>query len=224
MYARKVDDRELTFTVSGMLWKRSLVMEDEETESHWSHLLGRAMAGKLKGKRLKMIPSVMTDWKSWRAQHPKTDVLDMERTTTRFVTEVQKRPKAYTVGLRLDGTITDYTFDALRQEPVINATTKKTPYLVAYDIPSATPRVFERKVKGKTLTFERVGGRLKESRLKDRETGSIWDPVTGECTSGELSGAQLKMVACVPSFTRAWRTFYPRSETYSSEDNTTENE
>ena len=40
MYAREAKGQTLTFQVSGMLWKRSLVMRDIETGSLWSHLLG----------------------------------------------------------------------------------------------------------------------------------------------------------------------------------------
>ena len=40
-----------------MLWNRSLVMYDVETKSNWSHILGRAMDGEMKGTRLEMLPS-----------------------------------------------------------------------------------------------------------------------------------------------------------------------
>ena len=52
MYVRQVNDLTLTFRVSGKLWNRSLIMSDVETRTEWSHLLGRAMAGKLKLPRV----------------------------------------------------------------------------------------------------------------------------------------------------------------------------
>ena len=56
MYASQVEEQTLTFAVSGMLWKRSLVMVDSETKTLWSHLLGKAMRGKLNFiKGLKVI-------------------------------------------------------------------------------------------------------------------------------------------------------------------------
>ena len=72
MYARTVDSKTLTLTVSGMLWNRSLVMQDKETGSLWSHLLGRAMRGDLQGQRLDRLPGLMTDWKTWRELYPQT--------------------------------------------------------------------------------------------------------------------------------------------------------
>ena len=59
-------------------------MYDKETETHWSHILGEAMEGKLLGKKLEVLPSVMTDWKTWSKKHPDSKVLWMSRTSRRF--------------------------------------------------------------------------------------------------------------------------------------------
>jgi hypothetical protein len=75
VYARRVDSRDLTFIVSGMLWRDSLVMMDRETETLWSHVTGEALRGPLAGKRLEPIPVVQTTWQRWRAAHPETLVL-----------------------------------------------------------------------------------------------------------------------------------------------------
>ena len=48
---------------NGMLWNRSLVMYDRETESSWSHILGEAMDGKMKGATLDHVPS--DRWTLW---------------------------------------------------------------------------------------------------------------------------------------------------------------
>ena len=47
MYDREVEDKELTFGVSGKLIRNVLVMYDRETESYWSQLLGEAVDGEL---------------------------------------------------------------------------------------------------------------------------------------------------------------------------------
>jgi len=75
VYARRVDGRDLTFIVSGMLWRDSLVMMDRETETLWSHVTGEALRGPLAGKRLEAIPVVQTTWDRWRTAHPGTSVL-----------------------------------------------------------------------------------------------------------------------------------------------------
>ena len=43
-----MNGKELTFMVSGMLWRDSLVMQDRETETLWSHVTGEAIRGPLK--------------------------------------------------------------------------------------------------------------------------------------------------------------------------------
>jgi hypothetical protein len=70
VYDRTVNEKLLTLCVSGQLWNRSLVMLDIETRSLWSHILGEAMAGELKGQLLKPIPSDMVTWAAWKRDHP----------------------------------------------------------------------------------------------------------------------------------------------------------
>ncbi|MGK0185470.1 MAG: hypothetical protein ACI9R3_001248 [Verrucomicrobiales bacterium] len=209
MYVRKADKRELTLTVSGLLWRRSLVMEDEETSSQWSHLMGRAMDGELKGTQLAVIPSEMTDWKTWKLNYPGTDVLDMSRTTKAFVTEMQKQRGVYTLGLRMGGDVSDFPFDILKRKRAISTKVGDHPVLVTYDAASATARAFDRKLKGQVLEFE-----MKESVLLDKASGSVWNPSTGACTRGTHKGERLAMLPGIPSFVKAWRIFYPGSETY----------
>ena len=68
-------------------------MYDRETDSLWSHLLGEAMKGPLKGSELKQIPSVMTDWKTWRTQHPESTVLWLSRTSHEYRREFYQQPE-----------------------------------------------------------------------------------------------------------------------------------
>ena len=75
VYARTHDDSTLTFIVSGKLWRNSMIMQDVETGSLWSHVTGEAMEGPLSGASLAMIPSVQTTWSEWVAAHPDTRVL-----------------------------------------------------------------------------------------------------------------------------------------------------
>ena len=87
------------FCVSGMLWNRSLVLKDLETGTLWSHILGEAMRGELKGERLEVLPAVITPWSDWRKEHPKTTVLSLRRTSREFITEFQKHPGRFVLGV-----------------------------------------------------------------------------------------------------------------------------
>jgi hypothetical protein len=75
VHARRVGDREPSFIVSGKLWRNSLIMQDRETGSLWSHITGECLDGELAGTQLEMIPMVQTTWKEWVAAHPETRVL-----------------------------------------------------------------------------------------------------------------------------------------------------
>lgn len=210
MYAATVRARPLTFQVSGMLWNRSLVMRDKETGSLWSHILGESMRGDLKGEKLKLIPSVITDWRSWKADHPETTVLALDRTARQFRTEFQQRPDTFVLGLAVRGKTKAYAFDILKNHPVLNDTFADLPVLITFDRKSTGARMFNRALGDQTLTF--LAG--KEGALSDKETNSTWNPATGRCTKGKLKGKELTPIPAIISFRKAWNTFHPDSEVY----------
>jgi hypothetical protein len=55
VYDRRIDDRTLTFGVSGKLADDDLVLYDRETETEWKQSLGRAIAGQLEGRELDLL-------------------------------------------------------------------------------------------------------------------------------------------------------------------------
>jgi len=124
VYVAVVDGQRLNFAVSGMLWKRSLIMRDDETNSLWSHIMGKCMKGDLKGTELKVIPSLMTDWKSWKTSHPKSSAVILSRTSKQFDNEVYKNRANFLVGLRSSKASKAWRFDQLAKQPVVNDTWK----------------------------------------------------------------------------------------------------
>ena len=71
----RVNGRELTFGVSGLLYNSDVLLYDRQTNSLWSQLLAQAISGPLKGSRLAMLPLTQTTWADWRRLHPGTVVL-----------------------------------------------------------------------------------------------------------------------------------------------------
>jgi hypothetical protein len=185
VYARKVQGKELTFAVSGKLWNRSLVMVDNQTDSLWSHLLGKSMEGELKGTQLETLPGVIMTWKAWKEAHPKTSVLKMSRTADEFVKAFHESPGRFVLGVRSETAAKAYSFESLKAERVINDVFEKGPIIVLYDPEGTGGRVFSRSLDGKTLTF-----RLAKDRIIDGETKSIWD-LQGKCMEGPLKGKSL---------------------------------
>lgn len=190
-----------------MLWNRSLIMEDIETESHWSHLLGKAMAGKLKGETLDSIPSDMMTWKAWKKLHPKTDVLNMSRTHRNYTKEFYRNPSAFALGFVLDDQAYHATFAMLKEQPILNIEMKEQPLLLTFDADSTAARLFSRKVGKQVLTFKSQ----KAGTMRDKETASIWNATTGQALSGKLKDQLLTAMVGIPTFTKAWTKFHPAS-------------
>lgn len=207
MYAREVEGKKLTLGVSGMLWNRSLVMYDQETNSLWSHILGEAMQGPLRGKRLQQLPSVMTDWDTWRKQHPDGSVAMLTRTSREFTRAFYTRPDRFVLGVVLEDKVKAWGLDLLARNPAVNDKVGQTPVLAAFDRASVTARLFDRRLEDRVLNFK-----VEKDRLVDQETGSTWDPVSGRARSGPLEGKSLKALPGIMSFRDAWLGFHPRSE------------
>ncbi len=74
-FSRNVDDQELTFGVSGLLYQSDVLMYDHQTESLWSQILRKAVTGELLGHRLRPIIVEHTTWGAWKRTHPDTLVL-----------------------------------------------------------------------------------------------------------------------------------------------------
>ncbi|MCZ6464282.1 MAG: DUF3179 domain-containing protein [Proteobacteria bacterium] len=74
-YRRTLDDRVLTFGVSGLIYKANFLLYDRETESLWSQFRGQALSGPLSGRSLTRVPTRQEPMGAWLQRHPKTVVL-----------------------------------------------------------------------------------------------------------------------------------------------------
>ncbi|MFQ5838530.1 MAG: DUF3179 domain-containing protein [Thermoplasmata archaeon] len=75
VFSRLVNGKELTFGVSGRLYKSNLVMVDNETRSLWSQMTGEAILGPMHGKRLQWVASSTLPWADWKARYPDSLIL-----------------------------------------------------------------------------------------------------------------------------------------------------
>jgi len=208
VYDRRVDGRTLTFAVSGKLWNRNLVMIDSETSSLWSHFLGKAMDGSMKGKKLQAIPSKLTTWGDWRREHQETTVLAMPRRIRQFVEEYYDQPEAFVFGIVLEGRAHHASFALLQSNPVLNVKLQDIDLLVTFDPRCVGAQVFERSLDGKTLSFTLAANR----RMTDDQTGTVWDRDSGVAVDGPLQGKSLKQRVGMPAFATAWKVFHPESQ------------
>ena len=75
VYSRTVGNKELSFGVSGRLYKSNVLLYDHQTESLWSQLMARAVSGPMAGDRLTVLSSHRTQWGSWMSRYPETRIL-----------------------------------------------------------------------------------------------------------------------------------------------------
>jgi hypothetical protein len=76
VHRRDVDGEVLVLGNQGALWQRAMTWWDHETGSVWSQPLGEAVAGPLRGTRLELLPSTLTEWGTWQRMHPDTLALN----------------------------------------------------------------------------------------------------------------------------------------------------
>ncbi len=237
MYDRQISkDQVLTFGVSGMLYRNGLIMYDHQTESLWSHILGQGIAGDYADTHLTFVPTLHTNWGTWKDLHPDTLVVsprlfgrdsydsyyisnregvvgrgplggggDAERGS-------EPHPKEYVIGVRLNGQARAYPFTALQREPVINDELEDIPLVVLFDQMTLSGTVFDRRLEdGTVLTFD---SEINDRLIKDNETHSEWDILTGQAVSGPLEGVQLAQVPITYSFWFGWIDYHPDSTIY----------
>lgn len=232
MYAREIDGQELTFGVSGKLWQDALVMYDRQTRSLWSHVTGEAIKGKLKGKKLTIVPAVQTTWREWKVAYPSTKVL---KKSQRLFSSTYKRynedpyrlgifgtknpdkileGKEVVLGVRIgDDVQVAYPLSRLQRNPVVNDELEGTALVVAYSKQARAAYAYSRRVDSRVLTFQ-LGGDLSALEMVDQETGSRWNAVTGVAISGPLAGKRLERLFQTQVFWFAWRNFFPKTRVW----------
>ncbi len=181
-------------------------MRDLETNSLWSHILGKAMRGELEGSSLKILPSIMTTWSDWRLCHPGTTLLGMSRTSRTYKGSLWKQPRRYVYGLHLPtGQSPAVALKRLQEAPVFNFELAGYAVLITSGHRGAGASSFGRMVNGRTLVFSTAENGL----MTDDRTSSRWDTVTGKCFEGPMKGEALSIIPGMISFRSAWEAFFP---------------
>ncbi len=177
---------------------------DHETQSTWSQPWGRAILGELKGVELFLLPSQITTWASWRAEHPDTLVMtnDINRIGFR-----QTFDPDFVIGLLIDGQARAFHYRDVERAGIVNDFLGEVPIFVwAAD---NNFHAYIRQVGEQVLTF-----RLENGLIVDEETGSTWDIARGLATDGPLRGQGLQPVPNSSAYDWAWLDFFPETTFY----------
>ena len=226
----RVVERELTFGVSGYLFRNNLVMYDHQTNTLWSQILAQGIRGALKGQKLDLVPSQLMEWGQWQAQHPHTRVLSAERMgkgTGSIVDpyagyyasglagligpggDDRLPAKELVVGLVVGSQARAYPLAALKERTPINDELASVPLLLLYDWEVEAIRAYSRRVNGELLTFMAGDG---AGVVWDESTGSEWDVSSGVAIDGPMRGARLQRLSAPLVYWFAWSAIYPQTE------------
>ena len=219
MYDRELEGKEHNFGVVGVD-EGTLIMYDDETQSYWSQLVGKAVSGDMEGTQLEKIPSTMTTWGQWKELHPKTTVY-IKRSVpynSRFTSETFAKVAAMEPGpvrsndliVGLEGHVhaRAYLVRRLAEDRLVEEQFEGAPIAVYLSEDLSTARVFERTVDGRTLSLSLTDSREGEE-LEDAETGSRWNPVSGEAVSGPMKGKKLQSLISTYAVWFAWQHYRP---------------
>jgi hypothetical protein len=212
VYDRRIEERELEFGAVG-LDEGVFFLYDDETRSWWSQILGRAVAGPLEGRELRKLPSTLTTWGRWRSLHPETTVFADPQLPgrRRFTEETFSRitlagdaggvvNEDLVVAVELSHGARAWLLRHLAPRRVVNDEVAGEPVVVFLARDAVTARVWGRAVGGRVLTLTAEG-----DRMRDAETGTLWDPLTGRALEGPLEGKGLAPVVFTHALWYAWR-------------------
>lgn len=233
---RTVRGEETVFGVTGLLWKENLVMYDELTRSIWSQVAATAIHGDEWGRRLQLVPTSLSSWGEWRADHPDTRVLlppPLSRTVhadliEQYSIDVTRdytkdpyaafraaddgvegvHPLALVVGVATDDVAVAYPLSSVPADGVVNDVVGDRPVVVA-SFGSGTLVAYSRVIDGEPRTFERVNDELM------RAAGTTWEVSTGKAVVGRYEGTRLERANTLePLYLRSWKGFYPNTTVY----------
>ena len=218
--------------MSGKLIMNALVMYDRQTDTLWSQFLSRGVRGPLAGTQLEILPSLQTTWEQWLQLHPDTQLLDKggryntdsyegyyRGGAAGIIGESNKDRrlpgKELVLGVNTEGLVTADAVPPHVRQPIINESSAGKEGWVVFDPTCGTGDICDRNLEGRSLGFDMLpetGDGI--TLMKDRETGSTWQLLTGRAISGELEGMALKRLPSFYAFWFAWSDFHPGTALY----------
>src|SRR5262245_50626622 len=227
-FRRTVAGRTLSFEVAGV-YNGTIILRDRETRTLWAPFSGRALEGKLAGRRLERLPLSFTRWDAWSARHPGGDVVWAPQVLRQghgswyepgkwgVVTEMGETLQAWdprlpenTLVYGIEGApARAYPLARLRaQGGVVSDQAGARPVVVVARGPLDVA-AFERTAGGRTLTFRASKGL--QAVMNDEETGSDWSG-DGEAVGGPLAGARLTPLDGYVVEWHVWSAYHPGSD------------
>ena len=229
-----------------MLYRSNKLMYDRATETLWRQFRGEPVVGPLahSGIRLKILPSVLTDWQTWLADHPDTTVISNQTgvyppefyrpesdprsiyssyradPATMFPVPTQNDAlplKQRIFGLTFGNQARAYPHATLSQTPTLNDTIGPQ-NLVIITLNNNTPRAYNRA----NLKFHPT--LQDEARIQDQtpinetrlqdQTGQQWQISETALINTANPSQRLDRLPSRDAYWFGWFAFYPHTEIY----------
>ncbi len=208
-------------------WRNGVMVVRGRDGTLWSALTGIAFDGPKKGKKLKRIPSLVTDWGYWVMLHPESTAYDLFDGKTyattpltaqvsdeaqRTMGEVDPRlgPLANVLGVELVEATRAYPLDGLADRDCILDDVGDRRIAVLWYGPTRTAVALDCQLGDQTLTLYADDISPESAPFKDRETGTRWTPA-GRAVDGPLRGKELNWVDGIQCRWYAWSAEYPET-------------
>jgi hypothetical protein len=208
------------------------MFEDEDTKSWWRQATGEAIAGSLRGTRLKELPSEQMRLGAWVREYPNTLVLQPDQYFAKqyeglrgfdagtINSGLEKRDsgswkfKSWIVGVMVDGQARAYDWNALVRQRIIQDTIQNKRIVLVLENDNMTFHAWSNIVKGQMLQLSLDNA---SQMIKDNVSNSVWN-MDGLCVEGNLKGTNLEAVPAYQEFWHSWQSFHPGTTVYRPED------
>ena len=234
-WERRVDGRETTFGVSGLLYNTNIIPYDRATDSNWSQMLFKSVNGPLAGTEAKTYSMIETTWSTWKEMYPSSQVVSLNtgfnrsykypygdyRSNQEFILfPVSRRDdrlpnKQRVLGVIINEKLKVYDIDTFgSQTETISDQFENKELIIVGNKDSNFILAFENSLNGSPQSFQPVQNQL--PIIMQDQLGNQYD-VNGRVVSGPSQGSALLEVRRMMSYWFSWASFYPDIELYQSQ-------
>jgi hypothetical protein len=213
-------------------WRNGVMVARGKDGTLWSALSGIAFEGPQKGKRLRRIPSMMTNWGHWLMLHPESTAYDLydgkrypvaplpaemaaEARSTMGKVAPALKPLTTVHGVEVGERAKAYPLEVVGERACLLDSLSGEPLAIFWYAPTRTSVAYSTRLDGRQLTLYADKDSPETAPFKDRETGTRWT-LAGRAVDGPLKGKELTWINSIQCRWYAWSAEYPDTAVYAS--------
>lgn len=239
-YDARIEGVNLIFDVEGhetqdgfftFLYDGNTIMVDRNTGSLWLQETGMAFDGPMLGRGMATLPVYWTTWNQAKKVFPDAPVMARPRGMRPYgrdpygsydrkdsyyhnddlaypVRRTDRRlpRKTPMLGLELDNYLLAVDIEYVKEKGAVNFFMGRYPLLAVFDPVLGVVRIYDRQVWAEPFLFV-----LRNGRLTDLTSHTVWDPSTGMAIEGNLKGAEMRQYFGIYTMWFAWYSINPET-------------